>query len=58
MSTNQKASRGTDSRNRLFNKSLLAMCVMAAASPSFAQQKTTGADIEEVVITGLRASLQ
>lgn len=43
-----------------FKKSLLALCVMAAAMPSFAQDAATDedGDVEEVVVTGVRANLQ
>lgn len=41
----------------IFRRSLLALCIMALASPSFAQ---TGNDssVEEIVVTGVRANLQ
>lgn len=42
-----------------FKKSMLAMCIMALSAPSFAQDTTaTETDVEEVVVTGMRADLQ
>lgn len=40
-----------------FKKSLLALCVMAVSAPAFAQS-TSDDQIEEVVVTGMRQSLQ
>lgn len=41
-----------------FKKSLLALCVMAAAVPTFAQDSTVQEDdVEEVVVTGMRQAL-
>ncbi|HTF94627.1 MAG TPA: TonB-dependent receptor [Cellvibrio sp.] len=45
-----------------FKKSMLAMCIMALSSPTWAQdatesEKTTGNDVEEVVVTGMRQAL-
>lgn len=48
---NQKA---VQQQNIKFKKSMLAMCVMAMAAPAFAQD----AIVEEVVVTGMRQSLQ
>lgn len=43
-----------------FKRSLLAMCVMALSAPSFAQDTAAdeNKDVEEVVVTGMRADLQ
>ncbi len=43
-----------------FKKSMLAMCIMALSAPSFAQDTATEDtnDVEEVVVTGMRADLQ
>jgi len=43
-----------------FKKSMLAMCIMALSAPSFAQSTaaTETNDVEEVVVTGMRADLQ
>lgn len=42
-----------------FKKSMLTMCIMALSAPSFAQDNTTKNEAtEEVVVTGVRASLQ
>ena len=40
-----------------FKKSLLAMCVMALSSPSFAQEPSDAGDgsIEEIVVSGVRS---
>jgi iron complex outermembrane recepter protein len=43
-------------RDKLFKKSLLALCIMAVTSPSFAQDDVEEA--EEVVVTGMRSDLQ
>jgi iron complex outermembrane recepter protein len=45
-------------RDKLFKKSLLALCVMAVTSPSFAQDdKKEEVQEEEVVVTGMRQAL-
>lgn len=41
-----------------FKRSMLAMCVMALSAPSFAQDTTSNENVEEVVVSGVRASLQ
>lgn len=42
-----------------FKKSMLAMCIMALSAPSFAQDAAEeNKDVEEVVVTGMRADLQ
>ncbi len=43
-----------------FKKSMLAMCIMALSAPSFAQDSNANRDanVEEVVVTGVRANLQ
>lgn len=45
---------------QLFKKSLLALCVMGFSAPAFAQTdaNTETAEVEEVVVTGMRQSLQ
>jgi iron complex outermembrane receptor protein len=43
-------------RDKLFKKSLLALCVMAVTSPSFAQDEGVE-EAEEVVVTGMRQAL-
>jgi iron complex outermembrane recepter protein len=46
-------------RDKLFKKSLLALCVMAVTSPSFAQDDEKVEEVDdEVVVTGVRANLQ
>lgn len=40
-----------------FKKSMLAMCIMALSAPSFAQDAEKAADVEEVVVTGMRQAL-
>lgn len=44
-------------RDKLFKKSLLALCVMAVAAPTFAQDDDAVEEAEEVVVTGMRAAL-
>jgi iron complex outermembrane recepter protein len=44
-------------RDKLFKKSLLALCVMAVTSPSFAQDDEGVEETEEVVVTGMRQAL-
>ncbi len=43
-----------------FKKSMLAMCIMALSAPSFAQEQAADTDqnVEEVVVSGVRADLQ
>lgn len=43
-----------------FKKSMLAMCIMALSAPSFAQDAASGTDanVEEIVVTGMRSNLQ
>lgn len=43
-----------------FKKSMLAMCIMALSAPSFAQDAAAenDANVEEIIVTGVRANLQ
>ena len=41
-----------------FKKSILAMCVMALSAPTFAQDAGENGEVEELVVTGMRADLQ
>jgi iron complex outermembrane recepter protein len=44
-------------RDKLFKKSLLALCVMAVAAPTFAQDDDAVEEAEEVVVTGMRQAM-
>lgn len=49
----------TEVHNKKFKKSMLAMCVMALGASAIAQtDSAVDADVEEVVVTGMRQSLQ
>lgn len=43
--------------SKQFKRSLLAVSIMALSIPTFAQSNNNSADIEEVVVTGMRSSL-
>lgn len=59
MKNNAQFSRSPSFR-RPFQRSLLAACVIALSSPAFAQEASTdaNAEVEEVLVTGMRQSLQ
>jgi iron complex outermembrane recepter protein len=58
LSKNQKHTASFQQKN-LFKKTLLAACIMAAGSSAYAQDAgTDDALVEEVLVTGTRASLQ
>lgn len=47
----------TQQQGKKFKKSMLAVCIVALGAPVFAQTEG-GSDVEEVVVTGVRADLQ
>lgn len=55
-----KSQKTTHQQKVRFKKSILAMCVMALSAPTFAQNtaEEKNTNIEELVVTGMRADLQ
>jgi iron complex outermembrane receptor protein len=55
MFTNKKGA--IEMSGKQFKRSLLAVSIMAMSIPTFAQSNNNSADVEEVVVTGMRSSL-
>lgn len=56
----QKNQKAAQQQGIKFKKSMLAMCIVALSAPSIAQDaedSTKGADVEEVLVTGMRQAL-
>lgn len=47
----------TETSGKRFKKSLLAVSIMAMSVPAFAQTESSGENLEEVVVTGMRSNL-